>query len=278
MGMDLLDAVLLGALQGLTEFLPVSSSAHLVAAQHMLGVRSPGVVLEVALHCGTLLAILVVFRQRLRALVRDGCAGGWLWLTGRGVAATERAPLFPTAAAIVVGTVPAALAGVLLGGAIEAAFESLAAAGAFLIATGVLLLGSRRARPGEVVRVGVMRGLLVGCAQATALLPGVSRSGATIVAARFLGVERAEAARFSFVLAVPALVGAGGLQVVRAARAPGAEPLAFGAVLVGALVSAAVGWLCLVWLLRVVQRGRLHLFALYCLPAGGLMLAAGLLR
>ncbi|MFO8006270.1 MAG: undecaprenyl-diphosphate phosphatase, partial [Candidatus Brocadiia bacterium] len=206
--MGLMHAILLGCLQGVTEFLPVSSSAHLVAAQALLGAEEPGIYLEVSVHFGTLLAILVVFGRELVRVARDGVRGTWLWLHGAGAEELRRyAPRLRTAVAVVVGTLPAAFAGVLLGERVEAAFESVPTAGAFLMVTGFILLGSRLARPGRTEEPGAVRGLLVGIAQALALLPGISRSGSTIVAGRLLGMERAAAARFSFVLAVPALIG-----------------------------------------------------------------------
>jgi len=267
--MEILKTVLLGILQGVTEFLPVSSSAHLVAAQHVLDIHFEGVFLEVALHFGTLMAIVLVFWRDLLALARDGLLGTWTWLRTRDAAAVaEHAPRFATALAIVLGTVPIGLAGVFLEDTLEQAFESLMASGVFLCITGLLLLASRRAGDAHTDTVSVPRGLAIGLAQATALLPGISRSGSTIVAGYFLGVEPKTAARFSFLLAVPALVGATVLESYRALSTSSATMPSAGLLGLGALVSAAVGTVCLLMLLRVIQRGRLHWFAAYCLPAG----------
>ncbi len=283
--MSTMDAILLGVLQGLTEFLPVSSSAHLVAAQELLGVHSPGILLEVALHLGTLVAILVVFWRELLTVAADGCRGLFMHLKGgRARAVSEQAPLFSTAVAIVVGSVPVVCVGVLFEEAIEGFFDSLLSSGAFLLLTGLILLSSRFAPRPRTDRVGAGRGFVIGIAQAAALLPGISRSGATIVTGCLLGVDRRAAGRFSFLLVVPALAGAALWKLRHVLPAvtevsPGAEdPLVQAGVLAaGALVSAVVGTVCLLLLLRVVERGRLHWFAAYCLPVGALMTAAGLL-
>jgi undecaprenyl-diphosphatase len=283
--MTTIGAVLLGLVQGLTEFLPVSSSAHLAAMKALLHVKSPGVVVEVALHVGTLLAILLVFRRELWEVARDGLVGSWVYLKGLGwAAAMEAAPRLPTAAAIVVGSVPAGFAGLLFRHQVERAFGSIVACGAFLMATGLFLLSSRLAPAKKADRMGVGRGFVVGIAQAVALLPGISRSGATIVTGCWLGVDRAAAGRFSFLLAVPAMAGAAVLELLEELRSGLAMPggkdslIQVGALAAGTLVAAVVGTLCLIFLLRVVERGRLHWFAAYCLPAGAVMLAAGLLR
>jgi undecaprenyl-diphosphatase len=281
-----LQAVLLGMLQGLTEFLPISSSAHLVAAQAALGVEAPGVLLEVALHFGTLLAVLVVFWRRLCAVVLDFLIGCRALAAHGGLrAALDAAPLFPTGVAIVAGTAPAVCVGLAFGDSLEAAFQDLALTGALLMATGLVLLSLRGAAEGGTTSVGPGRGLMIGIAQAAALLPGISRSGITIVTARHLGVESGASARFSFLLAVPALVGASAWELGKAAPdllsgpAEGGEPLvAVGALAAGTLAAALVGTVCLLVLLRLLRQGRLHWFAAYCLPAGALMVAAGLLR
>jgi len=269
--------IFLGLVQGLTEFLPVSSSAHLVAAQHLLKVQPPGVLVEVALHGGTLAAILLVLWRETAALAVDGLRGGLLCVRGAGRAAiAEQAPLFGTAVAVVVGTIPAALLGVVAGDAISGLFDSLAAAGACLCCTGLILLASRWAPAGTANCVTVGRGLAIGCAQAVALLPGISRSGITIVAGRLAGLDRRTAGRFSFLLAVPALAGAAVWETIRALPGEpvaGGEPLiGTGALAAGVLVSALVGCVSLLALLRVIERGRLHWFAAYCLPAGAAML------
>ena len=272
--MSIVDAILLGALQGATEFLPVSSSGHLVAAQELLGMESPGVFLEVCLHFGTLVAILVVFRAELARVVLDGFRGLGLLLRGEGHRIAEQAAAWPTCVAIIVGTVPAAAAGMLWERSIERLFDgNLSACGVFLFVTGLVLLASRYAPPGSVKTLSPGRGLLIGLAQAVALLPGISRSGSTIVAGLFLKLERDTAVRFAFLLAVPALAGAMLWKLIR----PGAvaPSVAWLPLIVGTVVSALVGTVCLVLLVSVIRKGRLHLFAAYCLPAGAILFVLG---
>jgi undecaprenyl-diphosphatase len=269
----LLYHLLLGVLQGATEFLPISSSGHLVAAQKLLSIESPGMLLEVSLHFGTLLAILIVFRTEIWQIVRETCLGIWLMLRGSGrQEAVERAPRLPMGVAIILGTVPAGLAGVFLRDSIDVLFESdLRVTGVFLMITGLVLLAARLAPRGKIERVGPLRGVLVGVAQAFALLPGISRSGSTIVAGYFLGIRRPAAARFSFLLAIPALAGAMVLEGGRALADATAGTTTVkdpAALVAGTGIAAIVGWICLVFLLRVVKKGKLHWFAAYCLPAG----------
>jgi undecaprenyl-diphosphatase len=281
--MSTIQAVLLGLVQGLTEFLPVSSSAHLAAAQALLGVQAPAAGVAIALHCGTLLAILIVFWQDLWAVALDGLRGGLGILRGKSMGTiAQTAPLWPTAVAIVIGSVPAGLAGLLLGEKVELLFSNVVASGALLFVTGLLLLSSRWSPAPRTDRVDARRGFVIGMAQAAALLPGISRSGATIVTGCLLGVERRAAGRFSFLLAVPAMVGAALWELHRASAAPQAaagqdELIRMGALAAGVLVSTLVGTVCLLFLLRVVERGRLHWFAAYCLPAGAAMVLGGLI-
>jgi len=280
----LIPYILLGILQGATEFLPVSSSGHLVAAQAVFDVGAPGVLLEVCLHFGTLLAILFVLRRDIVQLVKDAAVGAALLL--RRTPASERsrrAPAFGTAVAILVGTIPAAVIGIALHDGIERVFEgSPAIAGALLVVTGIALVASRWARPGTTETVAPGRGLLIGLAQAAALLPGISRSGSTIVAGYFLGVQPRAAARFSFLLAVPALAGAMLLEMVRL-LSDGADGFSLEgghlmALACGTAAAAAVGCICLVLLLKIVSRGALHWFAAWCIPLGAALVAYGVAR
>ena len=276
--MNLLESILLGVVQGLTEFLPVSSSGHLVAFQTLFGIDSPGVTLEVCLHFGTLLAILVVFGPDLWSLIVDGWRGAWLALKFRFGEIREAAPGFYTCLALVVGTVPAGLAGTLFEDTIEPFFEgNLLACGGFLVFTGFVLAASRFADGGDGQRVGPGKGLLVGLAQALALFPGVSRSGTTIAAGLFTKLDRETAARFAFLLAVPALLGAQGWELVNgglSTSVPGRMWMIIGA---GTVVSAFVGVVALKILLPMVRKGKLHLFAFYCVPAGLLLAVLGAL-
>jgi len=178
--MDIWRAIALGIVQGLTEFLPVSSSGHLVLAERLFGVDPPGVTFEVMLHAGTLLAVLVYFRKRLVGIVRD-LGGGWAGMDGlRG---------WKYIVWIAIGTIPAVIIGLLLKNHIESAFSDPRAAAGFLIVTGILLFATLPNYGGKRP-LGWWRALVVGCAQAAALLPGISRSGSTISTAMILGQGR----------------------------------------------------------------------------------------
>lgn len=278
--MSIWQAIWLGLLQGVTEFLPVSSSGHLMVMERLLSVEEPGTFLVVALHFGTLTAIIVFFRRELWRLSHDGVVGLALHARGRGAAVVaERAPQFPAALAVAVGSVPVAVAGAAVKLTMEEALSSLVLSGACLVVTGCVLLASRFApRPADGA-VGPRRGVVIGLAQAVAVLPGISRSGVTIVAGRFMRLPPGAAARFSFLLAVPAMCGAALWEFSEALTdAPAAAGTAafYAATCAGTLVAMATGLASLRVLMRIVIRGRLHWFAAYCVPLGLTVLALAL--
>ena len=246
------EALLLGFVQGATEFLPVSSSGHLVMSQVILGIEIQGVLFEVAVHVATLLSILLVYRKRVTTLTSGVFAGDAGSLRYFGF--------------IVLATVPAGLLGVLARDQVEALFESPVVPGIALLVTGVLLWSTRSALSrGEASHPGWMGALLIGCAQAFALVPGISRSGATVVTALWLGMEAREAAAFSFLMAVPAIAGAAVLQVpeLGLGQGPGALPLA-----IGGVAAAVTGVLAIQTFVIMLARRSFHFFAPYCWFAG----------
>lgn len=254
-------ALLLGLIQGLTEFLPISSSGHLVLAQTLLDVRQPGIVIEVVLHAATLLAVIVALRREVARVVADA----WLALRAlprEGWGALRRARY---AGWLLLGTVPAALAGLTLEGPIEAAFERPATAAACLLVTGLFLLATRWAR--ERRPLGGRLSFGIGLAQAVSLLPGISRSGATVSAGLFLGAAPGEAVRFSFLLSIPAILGSVVLALPDLAAASEGQGLAF--LGIGFVAAFLAGLAAIAWMLRLVARGKLHWFGVYCLLAGG---------
>jgi len=260
--MTIWEAVLLGVVQGATEFLPVSSSGHLVMVQTVLGVTDSGVVFEVAVHLATLLSILLVYRTRVVDLARGALRGDRTSLRYVGLLA--------------VATLPAGIVGVLWKDAIEGLFETPAAPGIALLVTGAFLWSSRRPL---ATATGTLPGwgaaLLIGLAQAVALVPGISRSGATVVAALWLGVEAREAAAFSFLMAVPAIAGAAVLQVPELSGVTGPG---WGGLLLGGVTAAVVGVLAIRTFVAVLARHSFHLFAPYCWAVGALFLAYLALR
>ena len=266
----LLQAFVLGIVQGATDFLPISSSGHLVLVPWLLGWRfDPRVafVFDVLVQLGTLAAVIAFFWRDLVSLVRAALAG----LVQRRPLATAEARL---AWLIAVATVPAALAGVLFKDAVERAFASPATVSAFLLITAALLYaGERLGRPRRDLRsLTVTDALWIGLAQALALLPGVSRSGATMAGGLGRGLHRREAARFSFLMSVPVFLGAGLAATRDLAATPHALTLA-PPLAVGFVTAAIVGYLAIRWLLAYLARRPLTPFAVYCLLVG----VAGLL-
>lgn len=268
---DWIQAALLGLVQGLTEFLPVSSSGHLVLAQQWLGDQffavEQAVLFDLVLHVGTLLPVLWYYRQDIGRSVRS-LTGGGAQPGDRGVMAWLRAdPDRWLAFLVVVGTVPTGLIGVGFKDVFESLFHGVRPVGVALLVTGALLLATRW-RPGgqvDALEMSIAAALIIGVAQGIAITPGISRSGTTIAVALFLGFERGLAARFSFLLSVPAILGA----VVLLAK----DGVAFAGVswvtlLVGFLTSMLVGYAALVMLVALVKRGGLHRFTWYLWPLG----------
>lgn len=269
--MDPLSATLLGLVQALTEFLPVSSSGHLVLGRHLLHIKLDDAAFEVAAHFGTLLSVVVVFRREIGQLLA-ATARGLRWPRRiRSSWSGDRD--LRMAAAIALGCVPAGIVGLAFKDTLEAAFGSPTLVCGALMATGVILLGTALAKPGDG-EVTLWRALAIGLAQAVAIVPGVSRSGATIATALFLGVERNHAARYSFLLSLPVIAGAAALQTGDLIEAP-PSPDMLVALGLGAGVSFVAGVGALVLLLRLVQRGWFAHFGWYCLAVGGYGLSVG---
>jgi len=248
-----IEALILGIVQGLTEFLPVSSSGHLVLGGTLLGVTSPGAGFEVLAHSGTLLAILIHYRRDLGAMAVS-------------LLTFKRDEHFRLAFLILLGSIPAAAIGLGFSDRLEALFDAPVLAATMLLVTGLILLSLKFAKPGNA-EVRWPTALLIGVAQAVAIIPGISRSGSTIVTGIHAGVDRARAARFSFLLAIPALGGATLLKGLDLAKSPppSSELLAF---LIGAVAAFVSGYLALRWMLGLIVRGRLDRFGTYCLAVG----------
>ena len=264
-------AFLLGVLQGATEFLPVSSSGHLVLAPWLFGWPTPGLAFTIVAHWGTALAVVAYFwrdwvnvaQAALRSLRERSLAN----------------PQARLAWGIVLGTIPAALIGFLLEDFFEDMFARPATAASFLLVTAALLattewLGRRERDLDELTWLDA---LVVGLAQALAILPGISRSGATIAGGLARGLRREPAARFSFLLATPIILGAGLLKVLDLAQAGDLAAQA-PVLIVGFVTAGLVGLGCIHFLMRYLQRRRLYPFAVYCAVAGVACLLVALVR
>jgi len=268
---NLFQALFLGFLQGATEFLPVSSSGHLVLVPWLLGWDSPGLVFDAVVHWGTALAVVVYFWRDWISIAQAVFRS----LLDRSLADSQvRLAWF-----IVLGTIPAALLGYLLEDFFEAMFGRPAAAAGFLLVTAAILTISERLgrRERDLDTLTWLDALLVGLAQALAILPGISRSGSTIAAGLVRGLRREAAARFSFLLATPIIIGAGLLKVLALAQAGGLAAQA-PTLAVGFVVAGAVGLGCIYFLMRYLQRRSLYPFAVYCAVASLLCLLVALVR
>jgi undecaprenyl-diphosphatase len=273
--MDAISGVLLGVVQGLTEFLPISSSGHLVLFQNLLGFRAPELLLDASLHAGTLLAVCVFFRKDLVRMASEALVIVSLLFKG----GSRRAETLDTARDslvvwVVLGNIPTALIGLLFREELEGLFASVRVVGVMLLATGVLLAltalpGSSK---GRLAMPTVWVALAVGIAQGLAIIPGISRSGATIACGLLLGMERDLASRYSFLLSLPAIAGALLLQ----AADGGGGTAGPGAILLGGFSAALVGLAALKLLVSMVRRGRLAWFAPYCWAAGAAVLFVSL--
>ena len=255
-------AIWLGLVQGLTEFLPVSSSGHLVLGQSLLGLKEPVLLFDICVHVGTCWPpFSLSFGQTYGPL-----CGDFGPQTARD--ATGRRLLF----LIVAGSMPTAALGLLFKDLFESLFASTAAVGAALLITGFFLLLTRLAPAGNrtVQTTGVARALVVGLAQGLAITPGISRSGITISVGLLLGMDRRLAAHYSFLLSIPAILGALLLQVMHLNPQTDVN---LSVLLTGGLVAALSGYFALNILLRVVRAGALHWFAPYCWALGLVALA-----
>jgi undecaprenyl-diphosphatase len=242
--------------QGLTEFLPVSSSGHLVMAQALLGLEESGVVFEVAVHVATLVSVLVFYRRRVAELAIASLRG--------------RPDALHYVGKLAVATLPAVALVLVAGDFLESLFERATVVGCALLATGAILWSTRRTLPEAHAEAPTWWGAWwIGCAQAFAIVPGISRSGSTVATALALGVAPAAAAEFSFLMSVPAILGAAVMKVGELAMiAPGAAvPLAVGG------VAAGISGVAAIWLfVRLLRTQGFHHFAYYTWAVGALFL------
>lgn len=252
------EGLLLGIIQGLTEFLPVSSSGHLVMGQELLGISLPGVWFEIAVHVATLVSVLVVYRARVTTLAVGAVRGersAWRYV-----------------GLLLLATVPAAIVGIFLGDVVEGLFEAPVVTGLGLLFTGGVLASSRRplSRDEWIDDGGLRMALVMGLAQALAIIPGVSRSGATVVTGLWSGVHPERAAEFSFLMAVPAIGGAAVLKLPELlANSSGQAGIAL---FLGAGAAGITGVLAIRTFVVMLRRRSFPAFGAYCVAAGAAFL------
>lgn len=254
MKLSILQALLLGIIQGLTEFLPISSSGHLVIGQYFLRLREPELFFDISVHFATMIAVVIYFRSEVFKLIK-------------GLFLRNEVEGRKTLLIIIIGTIPAAVIGYTLSSFFESAFSNPKMTSVMLMLTGFILLTTIPARPvgKKMWRLKWSDALIVGMAQAAAIMPGISRSGSTIAAGLHLGFKRDDAARFSFLLSLPAIFGATLFEAKDIASLPASQLVTVAS---GMLAAGIVGYLAIHYMLKIVSRGKLFWFAPYCIALG----------
>lgn len=266
-----LQAAIMGLVQGLTEFLPVSSSGHLVLAKFILGAETDtSALFEVLLHVGTLAAVFAVYYKDVWNLIKEGILliiDGVLWIFRK-----KEFRLYPErkmVVMVILVSIPTAVLGLLMEKFLEDIFlSSILAVGLALLITGTVLLLISKIPAGHK-KIGEMKtrdALFIGVVQGIATIPGISRSGSTISAGLFCGLDREFAIRFSFLMSIPAILGAAFLKLLKVSSADLA--LNIGPYLLGTVIAALVGYLCIRWLLSLLKKNQFHYFGYYCLAVG----------
>jgi undecaprenyl-diphosphatase len=262
--LKIIHVLALAGIQGLTEFLPISSSGHLVLMQNLLGMREPELLLDICLHVGTLVSVGIVFWPEIchiivtlvkfPALMRSAGGLRLLWKGNEDVRIVGL---------ILAGSVPTAILGILFREVADQIFGAVWIVGLMLLVTGSLLWLTRRAgaRGRPIQKMRITDAVTIGLIQGVAILPGISRSGSTISAALFLGIDRELAGRYSFLLSIPAIMGA---LVLGLDGSLSHNPVSVGVILTGIATAALVGYGALIFLLRMVKKGKLYYFAPYC--------------
>lgn len=269
--LDILSAIILGAVQGLSEFLPISSSGHLALIPHLLGVET-GLAFDTVLHIGTLIAIFTFFWKDIVNLIKgfilsiiDLSEGIDKFKEGLNTIPEKR-----FAWLIIIGTIPTGIIGILFKDAVETVLRGTIFIGFFLIVTGIILYYSERHSSGNITAkdMSFKKAAIVGICQGLAVLPGISRSGSTIASGLCLGLEREYAARYSFLLSVPAVIAAGVLQIKDIANIDASMTV----LLAGFLSSVIFGYLAIKLLMKMIKGWSLDIFAYYCWIVGILTL------
>ena len=266
-GLTALQAILLGTLQGLTEFLPVSSSGHLALLQQFFGLHEPALIFDLFVHIATLFAVVLMYRRDIWALI-TAWFGPWSSppLSHAPEVYAERASARRLGLLLIVANIPTAMIGLTFESFFKRLFTIPWAVGLALIGTGTLLWCVKQfvIRPGKT-KMGIAHALLLGCVQGLAITPGISRSGSTIATALVCGIPRDMAARFSFLMGIPAILGAALLKSA-SSNALASEQLSL--IAAGMLSALIVGYVALRVLIRLVQQGDLWRFAFYCWGLG----------
>ena len=264
--MDIFKSLLIGMIQGLTEFLPVSSSGHIVIAEHILSLESPGLLYEVILHFGTLLSVLVVFRKEIYSICSSLFNGIYAVFKKKSLPSGKENPDFNLGIYIILGSIPSGIVGFFFRDVISVLFESPLFVSFSLIFTGIILFFTRYARERKK-ELSLLSAIIIGCAQIIAIIPGVSRSGITISAGIFLGISRERAVKFSFFLSMPVIFGATLLEMIDSFVFNNPEINLF-SLFIGFISAFVFGYFAIRILLKTVISGKFYIFSYYCLIVG----------
>ena len=272
--MDIIQAIIIGLVQGLTEFLPVSSSAHLIFAQQFLGVTEPSLAFDVLLHLGTLVAVVGYFFKDIVRMIIAFFKSLTDIVKGRFKSEIKRDPYKKLAWFTILATIPVGIAGIVFDDLVESLFTGITLPAFFLLITGCLLFASQRMNTGKINidEINWKEALILGCGQACALLPGLSRSGTTIATGLFLGLDKEFAAKFSFILSIPAILGAAVYQL----KDVSGGSVELTAWIAGFLVAVISGYFAIKFLLKLIQERSLDVFAYYCWIVGAIILVGSL--
>ena len=273
--MDIFQAIIIGLVQGLTEFLPVSSSAHLIFAQQALGLSDVGLAFDVLMHVGTLVAVIVYFFNDIVNMIKGFLLSLVDLKNGNFMGEIKKDPYKKLAWLTILATIPVGVVGVLFNEIIESMFKGLTIPAFLLLVTGCLLYASQRMNSGriDVRNMTIKEALIMGCGQALAVLPGLSRSGTTIAAGLFAGLDKEFAAKFSFILSIPAILGAAVFQL----KDLSGGSVEIGACIAGFVVAVISGYLAISVLLKIVREKSLDIFAYYCWIVGIIVLIGSLI-
>ncbi len=267
--MPIFEAIVLGIVQGLTEFLPISSSGHLVLFQNLLGYTEPMIAFDIAVHWGTLLAVFIFFGKDIWGMIVQ---------TFTFLIRLPKQPAkdlfieFPYALVsmfVIVATIPTVIIGLVFEEAFEYFFSSLTAVSVAWFIMGIILILSRKFQEGgrSLSHMNQQDSFLIGLVQGLAIIPGISRSGSTILCAMLLGIDKREAARFSFLLSIPAIIGAGILKLKDGVALMESSSWALA---VAFLTASLVGYISIAFLMEFINRGKLYVFGFYCLAVSAL--------
>jgi undecaprenyl-diphosphatase len=258
--LNTLKAILLGIVQGLSEFLPISSSGHLVIAEHLLNFQEGGLSFEVFVHFGTLIAVLMVFRKDIMEMI---LALPDMFRLKSPQISEERKHFALLDIHILIGSIPAALIGGLLEETIENIFESHHLALTMLFVTGIIMWSSRYTHE-KRDRMNSIQAVLIGIAQAFAIIPGISRSGSTIVTGLWLGIRRDMVAKFSFILSVPVILGATFMKLKDLIEYPLPKSELLN-LIIASVTAMLSGYFAILWILDIIKKQKLEWFGVYCI-------------